>query len=63
MKLYVARDKNEDLYLYSDEVIKKDDYQICSYPDDDMIEIDKKLFPEIKWEDKEPTEVELTIKK
>lgn len=25
-------------------------------------ELGKKLFPQIKWEDKEPTKVELTIK-
>lgn len=63
MKLYVERDKNEDLYLYSDKVIKQDDCLICSYPENDIMKIDKNLFPEVKWEDKEPTEVELVIKK
>ena len=26
------------------------------------VELDKNDFPEVKWEDEEPTEVELTIK-
>lgn len=63
MKLYLARDSSGDLYLYTDEVIKKEDCWVCSYPDDDMIEIDNKLFPDVKWEDEEPTEVKLVIKK
>ena len=63
MKLYVERDKNGMLYLYTDEVIKRDDCWTCSYPDEKMVEIDNKLFPNVKWEDNEPTEVELIIKK
>ena len=62
MKLYVARDKNGMLYLYTDEAIKRDDCWICSYSEN-MVEIDNKLFPNVKWEDNEPTEVELIIKK
>ena len=61
MKLYVARDKNKSLYLYEYEPKK---YKIVWNVYLGFVEeLDSNLFPEVKWEDKEPTEVELTIKK
>ena len=60
MELYVARDKNGDLYLYTVKPKKIDDCWICSYPAN-MVELDKELYPEVKWEDDEPTEVKLII--
>ena len=45
--MYIARDKDGDLYLYKKQPVK---YSESS------------LFPEVKWEDEEPTEVELVKK-
>lgn len=61
MKLYVARDKSEELYLYENEPIKVIDHWDANYGD--VMPIDWGAFPEIRWEDAEPTEVELVIKK
>lgn len=61
MKLYVARDKNESLYLY--EYKPKKNRTIWNDNLGFVEELDSNLFPEVKWEDKEPTEVELVIKK
>lgn len=59
MKLYVARDKGGSLYLYRTKPIKEATFWDSSC---DSIELDWDSFPEVKWEDTEPTEVELTIK-
>lgn len=60
MKLYVARDENKSLYLYEYEP-KKYKTRWIGYLG--FIEkLDSNLFPEVKWEDNEPTEVELIIK-
>lgn len=60
MKLYVARDKNGSLYLYE---YKPKKHSIIWTNLGFVEELDSDLFPEVKWEDEEPTEVELTIKK
>lgn len=62
--MWVARDKNEDLYLHINKPYKYSllgewrDVDNCGvlliYPD---------FFPSVKWEDDEPTEVVLTLKK
>lgn len=74
MKLYLAREESGTLQLFRNKPTKF----IFSYPwnrkhgwfpnnngDDEGIsmKIDSNLFPEVKWEDKEPTEVELVIKR
>lgn len=70
MKLYVARNENGVLQLFRSKPTKF----IFSYPwnrrhgwfvgDEDIsMEIDANLFPEVKWKDEKPTEVELVIKK
>lgn len=67
MKLWIARDKNGDLSLFDEMPIRTfkrwsvdcADSLMESHP----IELDKHLFPEVKWEDDEPTEVELKIVK
>jgi len=59
---WIARDKVENrlyLYLYKPHKNPKGWWYLES--DKDKV-IDSKLFPEVKWEDEEPTEVELTIK-
>ena len=61
MNLYIARDKDESLYLYK---YKPEKYNaVWSDCLGFMEKLDSNLFPEVKWEDKEPTEVELVIKK
>lgn len=61
MKLYVARDKDESLYLYEYKPKK------CRTVWSDYLgfieKLDSNLFPEVRWPDEEPTEVELVIKK
>lgn len=62
--MYVARDKDNDLILFTERPQKATDYEFwlptkhCF----DWIRLDSELFPEVKWEDEEPTEVELVKK-
>lgn len=60
MKLYLARDKNRLLYLFKDMPIK--DETVWNSHRNHIL-LGYNLFPEVKWEDEEPTEVELVIKK
>lgn len=61
--MYVARDKGGDLYLFQTRPRKSDKLNIwieeCIYK---TIKLDSSLFPEVSWEDEEPTEVELVKK-
>lgn len=62
ISLWVARDKNGLLYLYENKPMKFsttfDEHNgFCV----ELLNSD--LFPEVKWEDEEPTEIELVIKK
>lgn len=61
--MYVARDKDGSLYLFNARPVKIDecgDWQ-PSETSLDWIKLDPSRFPEVKWEDEEPTEVELVI--
>lgn len=51
---WIARDEGGSLCFYS-EMPRKNEYY--GYWDGKIL-----VFPQVKWEDKEPTEVELTIK-
>ena len=57
-KLWVARDKRGELFLYKNKPILDCDFGIWFSDLDCMGTISKNLFPELKWED-EPIEVEL----
>ena len=57
MKLWVARDKDGNLYLYEMEPIRAFDYFYSSYT---SIEIDENLFSEVTFENS-PQEVELKL--
>lgn len=61
LKAWVARDENGMLYLYIDPPRK---YQSKWLPNisPDYIKMDRNLFPYVKWEDEEPTEIELSKK-
>jgi len=66
LKGWVARDKDTNLYLFDfdDKPYKKrevwvnDDY----YRNDESIWLPPNKFPEVKWEDEEPTPATITIK-
>ncbi len=64
MKYYVARDENGNLYLYNS-YPTKDTEAGCwyLYSEDETTLLNESDFPEVKWSDKEPTEVEILIKK
>lgn len=59
MKLYVARDKDGSLWLYNSLPIKEH----AVWFNTTYMRLDTNLFPDVKWENGEPTEVELVIKR
>lgn len=60
--MWVARDKNGTLWLYDKKPRKKKRVGCWSNDTAGMMRVFKPSFPKVKWEDEEPTEVELTIK-
>lgn len=61
---WIARNEDTSLYIYIGECPYKTD---CDwdviYRDGDYIqELNSNLYPQVKWEDEEPTKIELTIK-
>ena len=57
VKVWIARDKDRELFVYSDIPIRCKNhwgYPTCFY-------IDKYMFPSVKWEDEEPTEAYITL--
>lgn len=63
INMYIARDKDGDLYLYKKQPMKySESWQLCSDNPHDFYKLDSSLFPEVKWEDEEPTEVKLVKK-
>ena len=61
MKLWIARDKSGTLWLYDEKPIK---FKDCWRSEGDyMMRLDWSLFPDVKWADEEPTEIEIIIKK
>lgn len=63
---WIARDKSGILFMYTCKPLKGKSCEAWYISDDGHggvgIEMDTKKFPQVKWEDEEPTEVELTIK-
>lgn len=56
--MWIARDKNGSLYIYEEAPYKTATFNDCwvkrgGYMD----KIPSNLFPEVKWEDKEPREL------
>lgn len=64
INMYIARDKDGTLCVFFNKPVKIDDrgYWQPTKVSLDCIKIDSSLFPEVKWEDEEPTEVELVKK-
>ena len=61
-EMWLARDKDELLYLFFDEKPVKG-IQTWYNRTAGYCEIKKSLFPEVQWSDKEPTKVKLVIDK
>lgn len=61
--MWIARDRNKSLWLYIGDKPYKDLTNECWNNLGINRSIDPKLFPKVKWEDEEPTEVELVIKR
>ena len=64
---WVARDENTSLYLFLEKPKKYKTYKCWDCENEVGLssnnkELNKNLFPQVKWEDVEPTKVELTIK-
>lgn len=62
--MYVARDKEGYLYFFTERPVKLDGFGYWQPRKNglDWIKLDSSLFPEVKWEDEEPIEVELVKK-
>ena len=62
MKLWIARDRDGDLYLYPSKPRKGDYRFTCGYVYEDYINLDSDEFPEVTFENS-PQEVELKLVK
>ena len=62
LKAWVARDENGMLYLYLAPPRKSQSKWLPNIRFE-FIELSRESFPEVKWEDEEPTELTFTIKK
>lgn len=60
MEIWLARDKDETLWLYTYKPRKGDEKW---EPTNTCIRMDGFLYPEVKWSDEEPTKVKLEIVK
>lgn len=62
--MYVARDKDGDLFLHGEKPYKYQNGWRTDIHEKMFIItwLPSSMFPEVKWEDEEPTEVELIIK-
>ena len=63
VNLFLARDKNNRIFLYVDNNGPKRGYDYWSCDDGECVELDYSLFPEVQWSDEEPTKVRLVIDK
>ena len=58
VKVWLARDKNGELWLFPSIPFRDDDIWFC---DNAMAKLDSSFFPSVKWEDDEPTEAYITL--
>ena len=64
MKAFLARDSDGKLFLYSPNPPIRFTHSsewIAECNSDNVSNIDQDLFPEVKWEDEEPTEINIEI--
>jgi hypothetical protein len=62
MKLWIARDKDGELYLYPSKPRKGDYRFVCGYVYEDYINLNYDEFPEVTFENS-PVQVELKLVK
>ena len=62
IQAWIARDMDDTLWLYLSEPLKVRSQWVCSIGSNSPYPVNNLNFPNIKWEDEEPTEVEITIK-
>lgn len=60
--MWVARDKNGKLWLHLSESEPYRDGDVWLINEGMYHQLDSSVFPNVKWEDEEPTEVELKLK-
>ena len=65
LKVWIARDKDGELYIYFIHPFKgKKEWRLSDFHNEDGIgakRIDSTLFPTVQWEDEEPTEAYITL--
>ena len=55
--MWIARDKDEELYLFSEKPSKREEFWLMSSATTTVTQLPSELFPEVKWEDEEPREL------
>ena len=53
--MWIARDKDGELYLFSEKPSKREEFWLMNRGT--VIQLPSELFPEVKWEDEEPREL------
>lgn len=61
--MWIARDKDGSIFLYKSKPFKIEYTTVWKSTSHNFIQLNKNKYPEVKWEDDEPTEVEIVIKK
>lgn len=59
--MWIARDKNKMLYVFEEKPIKNKRFESWTplSADENFMEINPNLFPEVQWEDEEPRKLVL----
>lgn len=57
--MWLARDKDGELYLFSEKPSKREEFWLMSRGTITVIQLPSELFPEVKWSDEEPRELVL----
>ena len=59
--MWIARDKRQALYVFEEKPIKNKNFENWTplSADENFMEINPNLFPEVKWSDEEPRELVL----
>lgn len=57
-KVWIARDKNGELWVYPNIPFRDGDMWFCDAP---IISVDSSSFPNIKWEDDKPAEAYISL--
>ena len=60
VKVWIARDKDGDLYVYPN-IVSKNECIWSQCSDLNSMELSSNKFPSVKWEDDEPTEAYITL--